>query len=115
MLKITPIRTEQSFTLQLCGQLTEDYVPALEMLLSAKPDALSAPSLDLANVTFVDRAAMLYLLCARKRNIALYNCPSYVIRWIEQEDLAESGLTRPLKIQQEARPSRPGNAGCTTK
>jgi hypothetical protein len=75
----------------------EEYVPSLNMLLAAKPDAFSAPSLDLANVTFVDRAAMLYLLCARKRNIALYNCPSYVMRWIEQESLTESGLTRPLK------------------
>jgi len=56
MFKITPLRTEQSFTLQLCGQLTEEYLPALEMLLSAKPDVLSAPSLDRANVTFVDRA-----------------------------------------------------------
>src|SRR5690348_6103951 len=98
MLKITPIRTEQSFILQLCGQLTEEYVPALETLLSAKPDALSTPSLDLTNVTFVDRAAMLFLLCARQRNIALYNCPSYVIRWIEQEALCtEPGLAPPLK------------------
>jgi ABC-type transporter Mla MlaB component len=93
LLKITPIRTEQSFTLQLCGQLTEEHIPVLDMLLSAKPETLSAPSLDLANVSFVDRAGMLYLLCARNRNIALENCPSYVIRWIEQEALCtESGL-----------------------
>jgi hypothetical protein len=87
MFKITPIRTEQSFTLQLCGQLTGEYVPILDLLMSANPEALSAPCLDLANVTFVDRAAMLYLLSARKRNVALENCPSYVIRWIEQEGL----------------------------
>lgn len=83
--------------------------PALDMLLSAKPDALSGPSLDLANVTFVDRRAMLYLLCARKRNIALENCPStYSLDRTERSH--ESGLTPPLQSRSSF-PAKLGGVG----
>jgi hypothetical protein len=47
-------------------------------------------ALDLANVTFVDRDAMVFLCSAKARNIAIENCPSYVIRWIQQERLCGS-------------------------
>jgi hypothetical protein len=47
----------------------------------------TAASLDLANVTFADREAMLFLCSTKSSNIAVENCPSYAIRWIEQEGL----------------------------
>lgn len=88
MLKITPTReSEKSFTVKLCGQLTKEYLPEVERLLSAEGGASHTTALDLANVTFVDREAMVFLCSAKARNIAIENCPSYVIRWIQQEGL----------------------------
>ena len=94
MLRITPIRNnERSLTIRFCGQLTEEYLPEIERVMHEEPTALSTISLDLAGVTFVDRAAMEFLCSARTRNIAIENCPSYVTRWIRQEGLC----SRPKK------------------
>ena len=87
MLKITPTReNEKSFKVRLCGQLTKEYLPEVERLL-AEGGSPETTSLDLANVTFVDRDAMVFLCSAKARNIAIENCPSYVVRWIQQEGL----------------------------
>ena len=84
MLKITPTREGKSFKVQLCGRFTNEYVPEIERLL-AEPAAAEGVLLDLTNVTFVDREAMMFLCSAKARNIAVDNCPSYVSRWIQQE------------------------------
>ena len=87
MLKITPTKeNETSFKVRLCGQLTKEYVPEVERMLAQGSESQTV-SLDLANVTFVDREAMVFLCSAKARNIAIENCPSYVIRWIQQERL----------------------------
>src|SRR5436190_14896688 len=87
MLKITPNRENGNyFKLRLCGQLTKEYVPEVERLLAGVA-ASQMISIDLANVTFVDREAMVFLCSVKARNIAIENCPSYVIRWIKQEGL----------------------------
>ena len=99
MLKITPIQHDkQCVRIRLYGAITEEYLPEIERLLFEQPVGLQV-YLDLADVSFVDRAAMLFLCTAAVKNIAIENCPAYVSRW----------------IQQEGRPGRPGNAGCTTK
>jgi ABC-type transporter Mla MlaB component len=91
MLKITPTReTEKSFKVRLCGELTKEYVPEVERLLADEAAASKTLSIDLANVTFVDREAMVFLCSAKSRNIAIKNCPSYVVRWIKQEGLCTS-------------------------
>src|SRR5437867_10192503 len=91
MLKITPTReNERSFKVRLCGQLTKEYLPEIERLLANDDAGSQSISLDLANVTFVDRDAMVFLCSAKSRNIAIENCPSYVIRWIQQERLCSS-------------------------
>ena len=88
MLKITPTReSEKSFKVRLCGQFTKEYLPEVERLLGGEDATSQATSLDLANVTFVDRDVMVFLCSAKARNIAIENCPSYVIRWIQQERL----------------------------
>jgi hypothetical protein len=88
VLKITPTRESgSSFRVRLCGQLTKEYIPEVERLLSNEGSTSQTTSLDLANVTFVDREAMVFLCSAKARNIAIENCPSYVIRWIQQEGL----------------------------
>ena len=86
MLKITPSDSNgASFNIRLCGHLTKEYLPEIERLLNEPANGVSQVSLDLANVTFVDRAGMLFLCSANARNIRIENCPSYVCRWIQQE------------------------------
>ena len=85
MLKITTSREgSESLRVCLCGQFTGEYVPELEKALSAESDP-GKIALDLANVTFVDRQAMVFLCGAKSRNVSIENIPSYVTRWIEQE------------------------------
>lgn len=80
----------------MCGQLTKEYLPEVERLLAGEAAAAQIMSIDLANVTFVDREAMVFLCSAKSKNIAIENCPSYVVRWIQQERLcSESEETSP--------------------
>ena len=86
MLKITTIReSPERLKVCLCGQFTGEYVPELQRALSPEIADARNIALDLANVTFVDRDAMVFLCAAKSRNVAIENIPSYVTRWIEQE------------------------------
>jgi hypothetical protein len=85
MLKISRIRNEDFLKIHLCGQFTEEYLPEIGRLLDEEPGR-SVISLDLSSVSFVDRAAMRFLLSAGQRSISVENCPSYVKRWMEHED-----------------------------
>jgi len=67
--------------------LTKEYLPELERLLADEAAGSQSLAIDLGNVTFVDRDAMVFLCSAKSRNIAIENCPSYVVRWIQQEKL----------------------------
>src|SRR5207237_7261529 len=88
VLKITPTReNEKSFKVCLCGQLTKEYLPEVERTLAGASTDAETVALDLANVTFVDREAMVFLCSAKARNIVIENCSSYVVRWIQQERL----------------------------
>ena len=96
MLKITTVReTPESLRVQLCGQFTGEYVPELQKALSAENIEAGKIALDLSNVTFVDREAMVFLCGAKSRNVAIENIPSYVIRWIEQEYRCGSSHSEP--------------------
>jgi ABC-type transporter Mla MlaB component len=87
VLKISPTReNENRLKIRLCGQLTKEYLPEVERLL-AEGTTPETTSIDLSNVTFVDRDAMMFLCSVKSRNITIENCPSYVIRWIQQERL----------------------------
>lgn len=91
MLKITSSReNEKSFRVRLCGQLTKEYLQEVERMLASENVEADSVALDLANVTFVDREAMVFLCSVKARKIAIENCPSYVIRWIKQEGLCGS-------------------------
>jgi anti-anti-sigma regulatory factor len=85
MLKIiTTVQKNSGFRVQLYGQFTGEYVSELEKAL-ARSAGNGKVALDLANVTFVDRAAMKFLRDVKAKNVAVENMPSYVARWIEQE------------------------------
>jgi hypothetical protein len=86
VLKITTVReAPKTLRVHLCGQFTGEYVPELEKVLSAEGAESGAVALDLSNVTFVDREAMVFLCGAKSRAVSIENIPSYVTRWIEQE------------------------------
>jgi anti-anti-sigma regulatory factor len=96
VLKITTTRDNgESVRVRLCGQLTAEYVAELQQALAEAGKESPNIALDLSNVTFVDRDAMVYLCGARSRNISIENVPSYVVRWIEQEGRCGSSRTDP--------------------
>ena len=87
MLKITTTVRENppSIRVYLYGQFTAEYVPEVEKALSGHGANDHQVTLDLANVTFVDRAGMMFLRGAKSAKVVVENIPSYVARWIEQE------------------------------
>jgi hypothetical protein len=94
VLKITTLREEpKRLKVSLCGQFMGEYVAELQKALSSENTDVERFALDLANVTFVDREAMVFLCGAKSRNVAIENIPSYVTRWIEQE--GRCGSSRP--------------------
>ena len=96
MLKITTVHeTPESLKVELHGKFTGEYLPELEKALSGQSTRIQKVALDLANVTFVDRAAMEFLCLAKSRNVAVENTPSYVARWIEQESRRRSAHCDP--------------------
>jgi hypothetical protein len=87
VLKITTVREDpQTLRVHLHGQFTGEYVAELEKTMSAETTDVATLALDLSNVTFVDREAMMFLCGAKSRNVVMENVPLYVILWIEQED-----------------------------
>ena len=94
MLKITSVRQEdKSLKVRLCGQFTKEYVAELQRALD--DENADRVALDLTNVTFVDRDAMVFLCSAKTRRISIENCPSYVDRWMHQERLCGGSSDRP--------------------
>jgi hypothetical protein len=81
----------------LHGLFTGDYVSEVEKVLALNGAERRRLALDLANVTFVDRAAMEFLRAAKSRKIKMQNLPSYVTRWIEQEP--GNGSPSPLRLE----------------
>src|ERR1044072_5287490 len=85
VLKITATReSPKSMRVYLCGELTSEYVSELQKALSPEEMNGASVALDMSDVTFVDREAMMFL-CGAKSRVAIENIPSYVMRWIEQE------------------------------
>jgi ABC-type transporter Mla MlaB component len=106
VMKITPIQLDpKSVKVCLCGQFTKEYVPELERTLAGQNGEFQTVALDLANVTFVDREAMVFLCSAKSKNIVIENCPSYVIRWIQQERLCNG-----VKSPDETHPTGPAKS-----
>ena len=86
MLKITTHNENPEFVrVSLCGRFTGEYVSEIQKVLSGDGAGSNKFVLDLAEVNFVDRTAMLFLYEVKSRNVDILNIPSYVTRWIEQE------------------------------
>ena len=86
MFKITTKNENEFITVNLCGRFTREYIPEVEKVLSRTGTRQKKLAIDLTEVTFVDRAAIMFLCAARSRNIAMQNVPLYVRLWMDQED-----------------------------
>lgn len=67
----------------MSGELTLDGVTELQRLLQLEPSRPLA--LDVAEVTFADRAAVTFLTHCQAVGIRLPNCPNYILEWIKAE------------------------------
>lgn len=86
MLKITTVSdSPESETVTLIGQFTGEYLPAVRSILEEARERGCSASLDLWNVTFVDREAMGFLCSQKAQGVVVSRCPSYVARWVKQE------------------------------
>jgi len=87
VLKITTNNENPEFIkVNLCGRFTGEYVPEVEKALSRTGTRRKKLAVDLAEVTLVDRTALIFLCGVRSKNIVIQNVPVYVGLWMDQED-----------------------------
>jgi len=107
VLKIATVHDKpKALRVHLCGDFTGEYVPEIERVLSTQGNDLAGVALDLENVSFVDREAMVFLCGAKSRCVSIENIPSYVTRWIEQEGRCGSQREFPPSLGQRSSDSK---------
>jgi anti-anti-sigma regulatory factor len=82
MLKIERSRGDK-VVLSLSGRIEADDVAELQQLLSLETAGQDV-SLDLREVTLVDRDAVTFLARCEAERVKLTNCPAYIREWIDQ-------------------------------
>ena len=70
-------------TFALSGEMDSGHVAKLEALMAAESNRVV--SLDLGEVTLVNRDAMKFLARVEAAGAVLVNCPEYVRSWIDAE------------------------------
>jgi len=75
--------TPNAIVFALSGDMDQEHAARLRELLAS--DAGEPVTLDLQNVTLVDRAAVQFLAGVEADGIRIVNCPSYVRTWITAE------------------------------
>jgi ABC-type transporter Mla MlaB component len=76
----------QSLVLLLGGKVDENTLPELERSLTDARDKRASVSIDLSEVTLVDRKAVEYLTDRAGEGVELVNCPHYLARWFVPRD-----------------------------
>ena len=71
-----------STNLKLCGRMQAD---GLSELVTEIEKCSHLPSLDLAELTLLDRDSVLFLTRCESEGVQLANCPLYVREWITRE------------------------------
>ena len=103
MLKISQqAQNPEIVRVSLSGHFTSEYVPEVEKALGRDGNKSKTCTVDLLNVTFVDRPAMEFLRIAQSRKIKLENLPSWVKRWIQQEAAMAPTFKGPPKVNSQA-------------
>jgi hypothetical protein len=83
MLRIQRQSRGTSTNLKLSGRLQAD---GLSDLLSEIAKCEARPSLDLDEITLLDRESVQFLIRCESEGIQLVNCPLYVREWITREE-----------------------------
>jgi ABC-type transporter Mla MlaB component len=71
-------------TILLNGKFSEDALPDLDNSISQARGSHQAVSIDLSEVTLVDRKAAQYFSDQASHDVKIVNCPIYLRRWIKQ-------------------------------
>jgi hypothetical protein len=82
MLRIDRQSKGTSIKLKLSGRLQAD---GLSELLAEIEKCSPLPSLDLEEVTLLDRDSVRFLIRCESKGVHLINCPLYVQEWIARE------------------------------
>ncbi|MGH9664864.1 MAG: hypothetical protein ACRD9L_10615 [Bryobacteraceae bacterium] len=86
MLKIaTRLDPAGPVTLLLAGYLSEDSLAELETALDKVRRTHKQISIDLSELTLVDRHSLQFLVAQKRQDIELINCPEYIEPWIYRE------------------------------
>ena len=83
MLRIERQSKGASTNLRLSGRMQAD---GLAELLAEIEKCNPIPSLDLEEVTLLDRDSVRFLIRCESQGIRLVNCPLYVREWITREE-----------------------------
>ena len=75
--------TPDAIVFALSGDIDREHAARLQKFLTSDTDR--HVTLDLQNVTLVDRAAVQFLAGVEATGIRLANCPGYVRTWIAAE------------------------------
>jgi hypothetical protein len=73
------------FKLAVCGSVGEDQLPEIIRYLDAGRRISRAVTLDLSEVTLIDRTAARFFAEQIQRGAKLLDCPSYLEQWILRE------------------------------
>jgi hypothetical protein len=82
MLRIERQSKGTAINLKLCGRMQAD---GLSELLAEIDKCDPLPSLDLEEVTLLDRDSVRFLIRCESKGVQLVNCPLYVQEWITRE------------------------------
>jgi ABC-type transporter Mla MlaB component len=82
-LRILRSSTPDAVVLALSGDIDREHITPLQEFLANETDGRL--TLDLQNVTIVDRAAVEFLARVEAGGVRLVNCPGYVRTWIGAE------------------------------
>ena len=99
--RIRRVATADTVVFALSGDMNSEHATRLRELLAT--EATHRVTLDLNDITLVDRAAVRFLVDAVAGGIRLINCPDYVRSWIAAERDSEQ-LRIPEPDDSEAEP-----------
>ena len=72
----------QAVVLRLCGHITAEYVSTIEELVAREEGPLT---LDLSEITLVERDVVHCLARYVLRGVELRNCPPFIQEWVNKE------------------------------
>jgi anti-anti-sigma regulatory factor len=82
--------SNQGVVFSLSGRISLEDVAELERLLGLEATDQGI-TLDLQDITLVDRDAVSFLAWCEAKNIRLENCPAYIREWIDTETRQKLG------------------------